>query len=383
MAGAYVEKSISVDADVSAASRYQAKKEARIMAQKKAVSQYVTSITGTTERGKVNRLADEYSLFVVGMVVEKEFNFRGGHVSGLFNVTLDDEALNREMETMGLSAQGMRAILIILEEPPSRAKINLFASGQFGFSDFVGHYTDFQRVIRDTIIRKANEQGLKIQLLADMPEFSKFRSRDQTLLGVYYDPDLMEFEVHKDLIQAVKSRIPDGIAIYYRIDSLYLDPDGKTLHADISISVKDFATNETRAAGSRSFAANVPGRGLDAILSGFEFAMKNATALIMNPVKRTVNEVLMSRAPSDTTIRITCASIRTLYRFKREILKSDKVFDARVQSGTLTFGVRRGTAPEDFVFGYMDDMFKRLHLPVPAEKDIQIRGKTVQIHCHP
>jgi len=367
---------IVVSVTHKAGTRFKAKKGAEALAKKEAIRKYIKRINSSADPKVIEELASGYPKFVES-VIQEEFSFQKGLVSASYSVEIDDERLNREAEKLGIPVQTRLIQLVILEEPPSRAHIQL-QEADFGLAEFVSHYTDFQRRIRDAVIRKANQQGLKIKLLSDMRRFEPFKTKDRTLLGVYYDPDLSEFKIDTGLIRKIRKDLPGTIAIYYRINSLYFTRKDRILKANISISLKKFDTNETKSLGSQGYAVKVAGYGYDAILDGFGTVAENATALLMNKANQKLNDLIMEASNRPTNVTIRLPSNRTLYRLKREISKRTKIMNVRVQDGILTFQVDAKIPPEEFVYESLFDAFEGIGLSI-RDEDVSINGREVQV----
>ena len=78
-----------------------------------------------------------------------------------------------------------------------------------------------------------------VVLLADRPAYQSFKSKDSTLLGVYFDPNYNKFAVNRDLLEQIKSDFPDTVVLYYRIDNLVYNLAESKLTARISINLKN------------------------------------------------------------------------------------------------------------------------------------------------
>jgi len=352
---------------------FKACQTAETAAKKKAVSQFVRDVSPKCDPATLERLVSETPKYIKS-VIRESCEVKEGQVTGAFSVELDDDRIRQDLEKLGgTTQQGTR--IVILEEPPSKARM------QFGTVHV--QYTDYQRRIRDAIVRKANERGLKIQLLADMPEFEKFKSEDETLVGVYFDVNAADFKINRGLLRKVSETMPGVLAFYYRIDSLYVDNKTKMMKAVISISIKNLDTGETKTAGTQSYAVKLVSDTSEGRVDAFSIAAENATALIMNQAKKTISTMLQSGAqaagrPKESSFVIQLPSTRTLYSLKKALETDNRVKNAKVESGRFTFKLEAGVQPADFVFETLYPAFDKLGLKIPEEK-VVIKGSEVRV----
>jgi hypothetical protein len=353
----------------TSASPFKACKTAETAARKKAVRQYIQDVSPKCDPEAVQRLVSEHPKYVLS-VIRESCDVKGGVVTGSFSVELDDDKLRQDLEKRGYGSQGGRRI-VILEEPPSKASM------QFGTVHV--RYTDYQRRIRDAIVRKANERGLKIQLLADMPEFDKYKSDDETLVGVYYDVDTADFVINRGLLRKISETMPGVLAFYYRIDNLYIDEKTKVLKAVISISIKNLDTGETKAAGAQSYSVKLMSNTAEARVDAFSVAAENATALLMNRAKNIIDRwPPPDGRPKESSFIIQLSSTRTLYDLKKALAPDKRVKNPTVESGRFTFKLEAGIQPADFVFETLYPAFDKLGLKIPEEK-VLIKGNEVRV----
>lgn len=354
---------------IKASSRFQAKKPLENAAKREAVKKYILKINKKCDEGTVKELSEEYPNFVEG-IKQEEFSFEAGKGSGKYTVSLDTAKLNREMAKAGCQAQGSTLKVVVLEEPPSKAKM------QFGSTHV--RYTDYQRKILGAIIRKANETGLVVKPLADMPEFREFKTEDETLVGVYYDVDSADFKINRGLMEKVRATLPGVVAIYYHIDSLYFDPKSKTMTAELSIFIKSLDSGERKDLGSRSYTVNQVTDTPEGKVHAFSIAAENATALLMNKARDVVNSLLMASSNKPSVVTILHGAKSDLYKIKKELEKNGAVASCSTAEGQLLVNLKKGASLDDFLYDSLAGIFEKLKFPF-EDKNITIEGKDAKI----
>jgi hypothetical protein len=381
-----------VDVTCTSSSRFKAKKTIKKLAGQEAVRAYVLRVNPGIDPRSLKTLVDGHAAFVRGKTLQS-FSYEQGQGLGTYKVILDDAAINRRLEEMGVgvqSGQEARVVFVIMEEPPTKASMDLILNPEDsdgvrklrGLGPFVTFYPDFQRAIRDEITRKANEEGLKLQWLEQTPGMGRYkRAQDDPLLGVHFDFDREDFIIDQDLLQAVRDRFAaeNGIVYRYRIDSLYFDQVRRMIKARLSISLLDLTTNEVKSVGAQEYATQLTEKVPSiALRDGLAEVAGRAAALLMNDAQkegRRMATMALQRQHRETTrpamVSVKLASKRTLYKLKKEV--SPRVAATSMRDNVLVMVLPPGMPPEDFVFGELYDVLEGFGLQIP-EDHVRISG---------
>jgi hypothetical protein len=386
-----------VEVESSSSSRFKAKKEVEKHAGQEAVRSYVLRANPGIDKKSLESIVSGHAAFVKGKT-QQGFSFEGGKGVGTYKVTLDDAAINRRLEEMGVgvqSGQSARVVFVIMEEPPTKASMDLILDVEAsdgvkklrGLGPFVTFYPDFQRAIRDEITRKANQEGLKLQWLEQTPGMDRYKqAEDDPLLGVHFDFDREDFVIDRQLMQAVRDRFAaeNGIVYQYRIDSLYFDQVKRVLKARLSISLLDLTTNEVKSVGGQEYATTLTEKVPSiALRDGLADVAGRAASLLMNDAKkegRRMASMALQRqkrgAAQPGKVSVKLDSKRTLHKLKTQLGSS--VAGATMQGNVLVLDLKSGTSPDDFVFGELYDALEGLGLHIP-EDNIRISGNQAYI----
>ena len=386
-----------VEVECTCSSRFKAKKQVKKLAGQEAVRSYVLRANPGIDATSLKTIVSSHAAFVKGET-QQGFSYEGGKGTGTFKVTLDDAAINRRLEEMGVGVQAgqdSRVVFVIMEEPPTKASMDLILDVEAsdgvkklrGLGPFVTFYPDFQRAIRDEITRKANQEGLKLQWLEQTPGMAKYKqAQDDPLLGVHFDFDQEDFIIDPNLMQAVRDRFAaeNGIVYRYRIDSLYFDQVKRVLKAKLSISLLDLTTNEVKSVGAQEYATTLTEKVPSiALRDGLADVAGRAASLLMNDAKkegRRMASMALQRQERGSTqpgkVSVKLSSKRTLHKLKKELEPS--VAKATMKGNVLVFDLKSGTSPDDFVFGHLYDALEGLGLNIP-EDNVRISGNQAYI----
>ena len=381
-----------VEVGCKTSSRFKAKKDLKNMAGQEAVRAYVLRANPGIDKASLKKIVSGHAAFVKGKT-QQGFSYEGGKGCATYKVTLDDAAINRRLEEMGVgvqSGQSARVVFVIMEEPPTKASMDLILDVEAsdgvkklrGLGPFVTFYPDFQRSIRDAITHKGNQEGLKLQWLEQTPGMAKYKqAQDDPLLGVHFDFDRDDFVIDQKLMQAVRDRFAaeNGIVYYYRIDSLYFDQVKRILKAKLAISLLDLTTNEVKSVGSQEYATHVEGKVASiALRDGLAEVAGRAASLLMNDAKkegRRMASMALQRqkrgASQPGKVSVKLASKRTLHKLKNQIASG--VAGATMHGNVLVLDLKSGVSPDDFVFGELYDALDSLGLNIP-EDNVRISG---------
>ncbi|PIE69483.1 MAG: hypothetical protein CSA21_02310 [Deltaproteobacteria bacterium] len=386
-----------VEVECAASSRFKAKKQVKQRAGQEAVRSYVLRANPGIDKKSLQTLVASHAAFVKGKT-QQDFTYERGKGRGTYKVTLDDAAINRRLEEMGVgvqSGQKARVVFVIMEEPPTKASMDLILDPEAsdgvkklrGLGPFVTFYPDFQRAIRDEITRKANQEGLKLQWLEMTPGMERYKkAQDDPLLGVHFDFDREDFIIDQQLMQAVRDHFAaeNGIVYRYRIDSLYFDQIKRVLKAKLSISLLDLTTNEVKSVGAQEYATTliekVPSI---ALRDGLADVAGRAASLLMNDAKKEGRRMASmalqrqkrgSAQPGKVTIQLS--SKRMLYKLKKQL--ASRVAGATMKGNVLVVDLPSGTSPDDFVFGDLYEILENFGLNIP-EDHVRIQGNQAMV----
>ena len=370
-------------------------KALKVKAQKDAIKKYVTRLNKNVDADKLRQLANEYAKFVED-VMEEESKWQPltgddhGQLVKSYSVDLDNEKLGRELEKLGFNTQADTE-LVILEEPPSIGQQMLDPVQKL----YRKNYTEFQRSIRDVIVKKLGECGFKTNLLADKDEYKEYKTKDTTLLGVFFDPKVGKFQIHKDLLDAIKANNPDTVVLYYRIAALVYDKENKQLKAAISISMKRISDNTTKSIGKQRYSVALNTTNNDAVIDAFSQCAENCVSLLMNDEgKQKMNDIIMAinntpteKGPIKLSINLTVFDAKYRKRFgymlKKELIKQKLVDQANItlRNNNLSATLNEKGSPEDFFYeklmpvleGMMDED------ALPTDDKISFNGNKILI----
>lgn len=378
---------------------YKLKQEAKRKAQESAVEKYIKRLNNSIPANIVRQAKNEATKFITDTYQESgawEWLTSGkklGQLNCTFTITLDEEKLNRFLEENGFKLQG-KTELVIMEEPPSMGQIKLdkaFGSNVKGKKFYIQNYTQFQRRTRDAIIKNTDKFGLQVKLLADRPEFEKYKSKDSTLLGVYFSPKTNAFAIDKDLMQTVKDNYPDTLVLYYRYDSMIFDPTTMKLKVTVSFNIKKLATGVSKSVGSQSYAVTCLSKEKEAIIDAFGSAIESAIQLLMNEAGPKINKLVMSinntKAPSGPiTLYINGANIekkyrkRMLYFLRKDLISKGYTTkaQAKIRGSNLTVTTNKKGDPEEFFFDGLSPILEKRGMKIDDDK-VVFSGNTIKL----
>ena len=280
---AFVNKNGMIQIEVGADCKEQTvdtSKALSIEAQKSAVVKYVLQTRSDLPAKTIEELKSNYALFV-SQIKKTNSQFANGRLSEEYLVELSIASINKWMSQNGYSRQGNWEI-VIMEEIPDLGRIKLdylLGANEDGNKFFLQRYTTFQRRIRDILLKRMEENGFLINLLEDKEMYSRFKSKNDTLVGVYFDPDNNRFSTNKRLLELVQANNPNTLVLLYRIDSIIYIPKKQRYSISISLSIKDLKTGMTHVVGSYRNTGTISYNNrevvMDELSSGIEKAFDN------------------------------------------------------------------------------------------------------------
>jgi len=335
---------------------FSVKKTLEGKAKKAAVKKYILRLNAKTPDKLIEEACDEYDNFVeeIEKISEKwiPLDKSQGQLAGEYQVTLSLPKVNQWLETKGFKQQaGIE--LIVMEEPPTLGQMKMdkaFGNGVNGTRYFMQNYTTFQRRLRDAIVKKVGTFGFDVKLLEDNDQYAKFKSKDGTLVGVYFDVNNNNFAIDRDLLKTVKENNPDTLVLYYRIDALIFEPSSKTVRATVALNMKNLNTNVTKSVGAQSFAFISNGTGKDAVIDDIAYCAEAAMNSLMNAegAAAKLNKIAMSiknsadmpKGPLKLIVNAAAfdAKIRkrALYTLKKQLIAQKLATSAHIKSSNTT-----------------------------------------------
>ena len=301
-------------------------------AQKQAVKSYILMCNANVP-DKILASAQDNSLLYVTSSRKLnskwiQIDSKAGQLEGEFVIGLSLAKINQWMVANGFMQQG-KMELIIVEELPDLAGIkldNLLGSGVDGKKYFLQRYTTFQRRIRDAILKKMETYGFLIHLLEDKPLYNEFKSRNGTLVGVYFDPTTDKFVLDAGLLTAIKENNPNTLVLLYRIDALIYAPETSEIVCTVNLSIKDLKSGISRAIGSQSYRQH--------------FTLQNKELLIndmANCIENAINK-LMNENNAAARLNATAISIKNMTKHSRGALTfivNASAFDPKVRKRVM------------------------------------------------
>lgn len=391
---------IGVSVRIKGQKSFKIKKQLEQMARKEAVSNYIRRVNPAIAGKSCEKQIIDSRASLIRDITNQDTTQVGDYVEGSYLVRIDDEKSNCLMEELNCGVQSghKEAVILIMEETPSKADMSLILSQADagttrklrGLGPFVLFYTSYQRAIRDAIIAKANREGLSLTRLDTVDEFKRMKvSHDDPVVGVYFDADNEDFALNNRLVRAVKKKYADEITIilYYRISSLYFDQVKRELKAEIAISVLNLNDNITKSVGSQEFMVMIPkGQPSIAIRDGLSEVAENAASLLMNDAKKVVRKMITMAQHKDqpvrsgedlATVTLRLNSKRTMFKVKKG-LSADSVRQSSIQNGALIIKLAPEISPDNFVFEELLSQLQSMGINIPDE-NIELKGREVLI----
>ncbi len=332
------------------------KKELENKGKKAAIKKYILRLNAQTPEKLIEEACNEFGNFVdeVEKISEKwePLDTNHGQLVGEYQVTLKLESVNQWLETKGFKQQaGIE--LIIMEEPPSLGQMKMdkaFGNGIDGQKFFMQNYTTFQRRLRDAIVKKVGTFGFDVKLLEDNEQYAKFKSKDGTLVGVYFDVNSNNFAVDRDLLNAVKENNPDTLVLYYRIDALIFEAATHNVRATVAFNMKDLNTGVTKSVGAQSFEFKSKSTNKDGVIDDIAYCAEAAMNSLMNAegAAAKLNNIAMSiknakdmpKGPLKLIVNASAfdAKIRkrAMYTLKKELIAKKITSAAHIKTTNTT-----------------------------------------------
>ena len=344
---------VSVEAENNT---FKLKKDLETVAKKSAIKKYILKLNSQTPEKLLAEACNEYSIFVEGIKRLSDnwsqIDRNHGQLVGEFVVSLEADKINSWLKEKGFSHQAAIS-LVVMEEPPSLGQIKVdkaFGNDIDGKRFFIQNYTTFQRRVRDAIVKKVGAFGFDVKLLADDDQYAEYKSKDGTLVGVYFDVNKNEPVINRGLLQAVKANNPDTIVLYYRIDALIYEPSLRNVRATVAFNMKDLNTGVTKSVGAQSFLVKSQSTGKDGVMDDLAYCVESAMNALMNSegAGQRLNSIAMSiknaqNMPKGPLRLIVNGAAfekknqkRVLYTLKRELIARKITSASKIKSSNTT-----------------------------------------------
>ena len=380
------DEEVTVKVSVAGANNSALKKQCEVQGKKTAIKKYLDKMGNAKITEKVVAEAmSSYAKFIDGIDADEQ-EYEGGELTCSYTVTIKQEEIAKWLEGEGIdlnaAADGSSLEIFVMEEPPD--------AGQMLLGDEVGNffftrYNMFQKKIRDALVKKVGEFGFSVILLEDNENYEEMKKTDPVLVGVSYNVngDTKGFTRTPDFLRTVQENNPDAIALYYRIDTLALDPDTGKIRTRLALSFKDLAGNKTVQVGEFPYqiisrnkkpdmimddmagcvvsAINglLNSEGMGAKLSHMVKSMRNAAARPKGPMKLVIN---CSQVDKKIKIKVRNG-------LKKQLVASGLTKQTKVVKDSLSCVVEPNEE-----FGDLDDVWGKVSeiLPEFLGEDIEI-----------
>ena len=202
-----------------------------------------------------------------------------------------------------------------------------FGTDVTGAKWFFMNYTMFQRKVRDAINKKVAEMGFDVSEPSENRIFDKYKSPDGTLFGVHFDAEKNAFVVERDLLDAIRDNLPDALVLFYRIDTLAMDPGAGQVRSTIAFSVKNLAAGTTKAFGDSTFALPM------SATTGRDIAMDDLARATTSAMNKLLNAEDAAAKLNHIAISLQAASNRPKGPMK--LVVNSAVFDESARRKTM------------------------------------------------
>lgn len=328
-AGNVIQVKVSVTAEKNT---YSVKRELKNKAKKAAVRKYILRLDAQTPEKLIEEACNEYEKYVdeVQKISEKwePLDKNQGQLVGEYQVTLNLEDVNQWLKSKGFKHQaGIE--LIIMEEPPSLGQMKMdkaFGNDIDGQKFFMQNYTTIQRRLRDAINEKVDTFGFDVKRLADNDQYEKFKSKDGTLVGVYFDVNSNSFAVDRDLLTAVKENNPDTLVLYYRIDALIFETATHNVRATVALNMKDLNTGVTKSVGAQSFEFKSRSTNQDGVIDDIAYCAEAAMNSLMNAT---------GAAAKLNSIAMSIKNAKDMPKGPLKLIVNASAFDAKIRKRAM------------------------------------------------
>mgnify|MGYP000864013154 CR=1 FL=1 len=368
-----------------------------IKAKTEALKKYLLRLDSNMGQDLVRKACAEVDKFVedIEMKTDKwsKITTDMGQLEGSYIVELKLEKINQWLKDQGVRTQG-KIELVILETPPSLGSIKLTAQAGTGIGDpkeFLQNYTSIQRRVCDCLIKKVDEFGFDVNLLADNDIYDEYKNKDNELFGVFFDPETNNFAINAGLLKAVQSNNPDTLVLYYRLETIEFEPDAQQVRVTVALSIKNLDTNVTKAFGTETFAIVSQATTISMLVDDIGFAAEKAILKLMNAegagsrLNRLAIEFKnVANAPTGPIKVVINASVidakirkRVMYQLRKQLIESGVTDASTVRSTneSMTFEAKADFSdPEELYFENISPVFEKLGVELDDDKIFYGKG---------
>ena len=380
----------------------EAEEELETETKKAAIKKHIKKLDSQVPSTLIEKAVKEYSNFIDDIDnLSQKWNSLGnnvGQLTGEYSVSVKADKINKWLKKNGYSSQG-KIELTIMEEPPSLGQMKLdkvFGVDVNGTKFFIQNYTRFQRNLRDAIVKKVGNYGFDVKFLANNDLYEKFKSKDDTLLGVFFDVNSNNFVVDRDLLKEVKANNPDTLVLYYRVDTLIFNAENRKIRASIALNIKNLKNNVTYSIGSQTFQYITRSTQKDEIIDDISYCATAAMNSLINSEDgvKNLNDIIMSiknsAKMSKGPIRLIVNTStfdkkiqkRVLWNLKKEMIAKKITSSSNIEiSGTTltaTIDNKNITASDDLYWEYIEPIFQKLGVELNDDK-FRSDGNTLTI----
>ena len=367
------------------------KEKLKIEAQKAAIKKYLQSMKKS--ESTIIKAQNEYTSFVDDTEqLSSEWISLGknnGQLKGSFEVSVMEDKLNKWLEKHGDDITTKAGVeLTIMEERPSAGQMKLdkaFGNDFDGAKFFMQNYTTFQRRIRDAIVKKVDSIGYDVKLLEDNDLYEEFKSKDATLVGVFFDVNKNDFEIDTELMNAIKENNPDTLLLYYRIDSLIFEESTRKITTTVAISVKNLRSNITKVVGSKSFSVKSNSTGIDGVIDDMVKCAEQAMNLLMKEEgTKKLNDIIITLVnqadkPKALVLQVNGSTFdskirkKVLYTLKKELVAKGLTTESAIKSTDNNL-----TATIDSKVKDLDELYIEHITPILEEMGVELSDDCVK-----
>lgn len=373
------DEEVTVKVSVAGNNNSALKKQCEVQGKKAAVKKYLVKLGNPSITDKViNEAMSSYAKFIDDIDADEQ-EYEDGELTCSYTVTVKQEDIAKWLEGEGINlntgADGTKLEIFVMEEPPDDGQIQL--GGEAG-NFFFKRYNEFQRTIRDALVKKVSEFGFKVVLLEDNKNYANMKKTDPVLVGVSYNVngDTKGFTKTPNFLQTVQENNPDAIALYYRIAFLAYDVDTGKIRTKVALNLKNLATDatESETIGSRDFVLVSRETKSDMIMADFGRCVESAMFALLNGegmgaklthmVKSIRNAAVRPKGPMKLVINCSKVDskikIRVRNGLKKALIAAKLTDETKVVKDSLSCVVKPNKD-----YGDLDDVWGKVSEIIP------------------
>ena len=371
------DEEVTVKVSVSGTDNSTLRKQCEVLGKKAAVKKYLDDMHNANITDKVVAEAQSSYAKFIDDIETNEQEYEDGELTCSYTVTIKQKDIAEWLEGKGIdlnaAPDGSSLEIFVMEEPPDAGQMVL---GDDAGNFFFTRYNMFQRRIRDALVKKVGEFGIKVILLEDNENYEEMKKKDPVLVGVSYNVngDTRGFQVTPGFLRTVQENNPDAIALYYRIDVLAYDADTGTIRTTVALSLKNLSQNTTKNVGSRDFVLRTGNKKPDMLMADFGTTVERAMFALLNGEgmgEKLVHMIKSMRNASDRPkgpmkLVINCSKvdskikIRVRNGLKKKLIAAGLTDQTKVVKDSLSCVVKPSKE-----FGDLDDVWAKVSEIIP------------------